>query len=112
MKTQKKSTLEASSNRNQVFAHRRGADRQISASTQKFIVSEARPAPRRGLNRAEASLYIGVSPSKFDELVKDGRMCSPKRIDGRVVWDIRQLDAAFENLPCDGDDAQNPWDEP
>lgn len=111
MKTQKNSTL-ANSYRSQAFPHRRGADRQISAPTQKFVVSDARPSPRRGLNRAEASLYIGVSTSKFDELVKDGRMCSPKRIDGRVVWDIRQLDAAFENLPCDGDDAQNPWDEP
>jgi hypothetical protein len=44
-------------------------------------------------------------------MVKDGRMCPPKRIDARVVWDIRQLDAAFESLPNDVDDASNPWDE-
>jgi hypothetical protein len=32
--------------------------------------SRSRPVPRRGLSRAEASIYLGVSPSKFDELVK------------------------------------------
>jgi predicted DNA-binding transcriptional regulator AlpA len=74
-------------------------------------VFEVVPTPRRGLNRTEAAIYIGVSPSKFDDMVKDGRMCPPKRIDARVVWDIRQLDAAFESLPNDVDDASNPWDE-
>lgn len=69
-------------------------------------------SPRRGLNRCEAALYIGVSPSKFDELVKDGRMCPPKRVDGRVIWDIRQLDEAFDCLPCGHEEASsNPWDE-
>jgi hypothetical protein len=29
--------------------------------------------PCRGLSRAEAAWYIGVSPSLFDEMVKDGR---------------------------------------
>lgn len=89
-------------------------DRETSARTQKTAVPEARPAPRRGLNRVEAALYIGVSPSKFDDMVRDGRMCSPKRIDARVVWDIRQLDAAFEKLPSDEshDDEVNSWDQP
>jgi len=78
----------------------------------RTIAVEAIPSPRRGLNRAEAALYVGVSPSKFDEMVSDGRMCPPKRIDARTVWDIRQLDAAFECLPCDVNEAQNPWDDP
>ena len=33
-----------------------------------------------------------------DEMVADGRMPRPVKIDGRVVWDIRRLDAAFDNL--------------
>ncbi len=65
--------------------------------------------PPRGLSRVEGAAYIGVSPSKFDELVKDGRMPRPKRIDGRTVWDRKQLDAAFEALPDEGD--RNPWSE-
>ena len=55
--------------------------------------------PPRGLNREEAARYIGVGTTKFDELVKDGRMPKGKRIDGRVVWDRYKLDASFTDLP-------------
>lgn len=55
--------------------------------------------PPRGLNRCEAAAYIGVSPSLFDAMVKDGRMPRPKRINSRLVWDRRQLDLAFDALP-------------
>jgi predicted DNA-binding transcriptional regulator AlpA len=65
--------------------------------------------PKRGLSRAEAAYYIGVGTSKFDEMVKDARMPAPKRIDGRVVWDRRQIDEAFELL-SDGNEHGNPWD--
>jgi predicted DNA-binding transcriptional regulator AlpA len=40
-----------------------------------------------------------MSPSKFDQLVKDRRLPKPKMIDGIVVWDRYQLDAAMELLP-------------
>lgn len=63
----------------------------------------------RGLQREAAAGYIGVSASKFDELVADGRMPHPKRIDGRKVWDRSALDTAFEALPDDGEPA-NDWD--
>ena len=32
-----------------------------------------RPIPRRGLSRVEAAMYLGISPSKFDELRRDHR---------------------------------------
>jgi predicted DNA-binding transcriptional regulator AlpA len=64
--------------------------------------------PPRGLSREEAARYVGVGPTKFDELVRDRRMPRPKRIDGRVVWDRLALDAAFSDLPSDG--AVNPLD--
>lgn len=64
---------------------------------------------RRGLSRVEAAMYIGVGTSKFDEMVKDGRMPQPIQIDRRVIWDCRKLDLAFEELSSDGD--ANPWDE-
>ncbi len=67
------------------------------------------PLPKRGFSRIEAAHYIGVGTSKFDEMVKDGRMPHPIRIDGRVIWDQRKLDLAFEELSSDGD--ANPWDE-
>ncbi|HXZ02977.1 MAG TPA: hypothetical protein VEI03_23515 [Stellaceae bacterium] len=49
--------------------------------------------------RVEAAAYIGVSPTKFDELVRDGRVPRPKRIDARTVRERKQLDPAFEALP-------------
>ena len=72
-------------------------------------LSEVRPVPRRGLSREEAAMYIGISPSKFDELVADGRMPGPVRVDSRKVWDIRQIDLAFDDLPRDTA-APNSWD--
>lgn len=55
--------------------------------------------PPRGMNRDEAARWVGISPTKFDDLVSDGRLPRPKRIDGRVVWDRYALDAAFTDLP-------------
>ena len=64
----------------------------------------------RGLSREQAAAYVGVSPSLFDTLVKDGRMPGPKRINARTVWDRLQLDAAFAALPSN-EAPVNPWDE-
>ena len=68
--------------------------------------------PPRGICRNEAAAYIGVSPCKFDEMVGDRRMPAPKRIDGRKVWDVRDLDLAFDALPYeDGPLAKTTWDD-
>ena len=48
-------------------------------------------------------MYLGISASKFDELVRAGRMPGAKRIDSRKIWDVRQLDLAFDLLPDDND---------
>lgn len=69
------------------------------------------PVQPRGLQREVAAAYIGLSATKFDELVKDGRMPLPRRIDGRIVWDRLELDDAFSALPHEGEVvADNPWD--
>lgn len=74
--------------------------------------------PPRGLSRVAAAAYIGISPSLFDIMVKDGRMPRPKRINARTVWDRKRLDEAFDALPdeeggnpSDGAKGTNPWDE-
>lgn len=69
--------------------------------------ADAHSYPPRGLSRDDAARYVGVGATKFDEMVADGRMPRPKRIDGRVVWDRLQLDAKFTDLP---DTADNVWD--
>ena len=45
----------------------------------------------------------------FDEMVADGRMPPPKRINSKTVWGRQALEAAFLALPSDVD--ANPWDE-
>jgi hypothetical protein len=68
--------------------------------------------PRRGLSRLDSAAYVGISPCKFDQLVADGRMPGARRIDGRKVWDVRELDLCFEDLPRDDSAAfGNSWDD-
>ena len=71
--------------------------------------SNNRPIPRRGLSREEGAMYVGVSPSKFDEMRKDGRIGPPRLIDGRKVWDIYALDQAFEAFPVEGAEQDDDW---
>jgi hypothetical protein len=66
-------------------------------------LSEIRPVPRRGLSRVEAAIYLGISPSKFDELRKDGRVGPAHIIGGRKVWDTRDLDETFDASPLEDD---------
>lgn len=74
----------------------------------------ALPCAPRGLRREEAARYVGVSPSKFEQMVKDGRMPAPRQIDGCRVWDRVALDVAFDDLPHVGETLRpgvNPWDD-
>ncbi|TBW38800.1 hypothetical protein EYW49_08920 [Siculibacillus lacustris] len=73
---------------------------------------EARPDPVAyaplGLSRDQAARYVGVGATKFDEMVFDGRMPKPKRVDSRVIWNRLALEAAFHDLPDEG--SLNKWD--
>jgi predicted DNA-binding transcriptional regulator AlpA len=63
-----------------------------------------------GLGETEAAAAIGVSASKFRALVKDKRMPSPRRLDGRNIWDVDELRAAFKALPHEGErEMSNSW---
>ena len=65
--------------------------------------------PPCGLSRVQSAAFVGVGTTKFDEMVADGRMPKPKRVDGRNIWDRLALDEDFAALPSDED--ANPWDE-
>ena len=84
-----------------------------SGAEMSHIETAKSPAPRRGLSRIDAAIYVGISPSKFDQMVADGRMPGARRIDGRKVWDVRELDLCFDDLPH-ADDASpggSSWDD-
>ena len=60
-------------------------------------------APRL-ISRDAAAAYVGVSPNTFDKMIADGLMPNPRRLtERRLAWDVRQLDAAIDRLPIDGD---------
>lgn len=66
--------------------------------------------PRRGLRRDEAAAYVGVSATKFDQLVAEGRMPQPGHVDSCAIWDLRALDVAFDALMDNViAGAENPW---
>ena len=74
-----------------------------------IALGPSRPIPRRGLSRVEAAMYLGISPSKFDEMRKDGRIGPAKVIDGRKIFDIRTLDENFDALPDENHDEAGDW---
>ena len=44
-----------------------------------------------GLDQADAAAAIGISLSKFKELVADKELPKPRRIGRRKVWDLEEL---------------------
>jgi predicted DNA-binding transcriptional regulator AlpA len=83
----------------------------VPKTQRSTALSHLRPIPRRGLSRVEAAMYIGISAGKFDEMVADGRMPEPVKIDSRKVWDIRSLDLAFDDLPRENETNGSSWDD-
>jgi predicted DNA-binding transcriptional regulator AlpA len=60
----------------------------------------------RGLSRTLAASCVGVSPTTFDRMIKDGLMPRPKAVYGRRVWDKLAVDEAFDIL--DGGPPRDP----
>jgi hypothetical protein len=77
--------------------------------TRSTALSAVRPIPRRGLSRVEAAMYLGISPSKFDELHKSGRIGPAKVLDGRKLYAIEMLDEFFEALPDETHESIEDW---
>lgn len=68
-----------------------------------------RPIPRRGLSRVEAAAYIGISPSKLDELRRANRIAPPKVLDGRLIFTTERLDEFLDALPDENQTDNNAW---
>jgi predicted DNA-binding transcriptional regulator AlpA len=54
--------------------------------------------PPRGLRADRAAAYLGMSTSKFLELVEKGKLSKPMHVDGMTIWDRLDLDADVEKL--------------
>lgn len=77
--------------------------------TQALSAKRIATAPRRGLSMIEAAAYIGVGTTKFYDMVTAGEMPLPRLIGTRKVWDIRDLDRAFDELAHDGTAEGGSW---
>lgn len=70
--------------------------------------------PRFAMRREEAASTVGVSPSKFDDWVKQKRMPAPIRADGVTLWDVEAVREAWEAMRDSAsppvDDGPNPFD--
>jgi hypothetical protein len=44
-------------------------------------------------------MYLGIGAGLFDEMRASGQIGPPRIIKGRKLWDIRDLDMAFDALP-------------
>jgi predicted DNA-binding transcriptional regulator AlpA len=63
--------------------------------------------PPRLISREAAAAYLSVAPGTFDKMVEVGRMPRAKRLsEGRVAWDVHELDQAVDSLPSDGQSVQ------
>lgn len=67
------------------------------------------PYPPYGLRVEEAAAYLGMSRTKFLELVEDGRLPKPTRIDGMCLWCRIDLEAAFRSFV--NDESPNSFDQ-
>lgn len=68
----------------------------------------------RGLRRAAAAAYLGVSPSHFDKERAAGGIPAPRRLFGVLLWDRHDLDLLFDGkageIIAANDNESGAWD--
>jgi hypothetical protein len=80
----------------------------VSAPVMQTRVTRAEP---RGLLRIDAAAYVGIGTTLFDQLVLAGKMPRPFRLEGRVLFDRRRLDAAIDDMQDELTPAADVWDD-
>ncbi|MET4487022.1 hypothetical protein [Bradyrhizobium sp. LA7.1] len=63
----------------------------------------------RGLRRADAAAYLGISPSHFDGQRKAGNIPAPRQMLGVSIWDRTDLDRLFDGA-TGANDNDGYWD--
>lgn len=56
-----------------------------------------------GLPEIEAAAAIGLSQTKFREMVAAGDMPKPRIVGGKLSYDVDELRAAYKAMPHQGD---------
>lgn len=69
-------------------------------------LQDALAYPPRGLRADRAAAHLGMSKSKFIELVESGSLPKAKTIGGMRIWDRLAIEAAFSEFPEPGEDGE------
>ena len=65
----------------------------------------------RGLSRIDAAKYCGIGVTHFDLQVAEGVLPRPIKMEGRLLYDRRGLDAFFDKINGTMQPLEvNPWD--
>lgn len=67
----------------------------------------------RGLRRAAAAAYLGISPSHFDKQRAVGAVPAPRMMFGVELYDRHDLDLLFDGKPtlvASNDNESGAWD--
>ena len=63
--------------------------------------------PPIGASLEVAAAYVSLSATKFRNLVVRRLMPPPKRVDGRLIWDLEEVRTCFKALPSEHDEAED-----
>jgi predicted DNA-binding transcriptional regulator AlpA len=67
--------------------------------------------PRFALRRDEAAASVAISPTLFDEWIKQGKMPKGRKIGGVVLWDTQEIRECWHKLiDEDSVSTNNPFD--
>lgn len=67
--------------------------------------------PRYALPRDEAAAAVAISPTLFDEWIRQGKMPAGRKRGGVVLWDAQEVWEYWCKVRDDGDaPAANPFD--
>lgn len=64
----------------------------------------------RLISADNASIYLGISKSKFLSMVSNGHIPKPIKIDRRCLWDVRSLDSYVDEISDSNNEYVNTWD--
>ena len=99
----------ASMSPNAPLALSRQSSRRGNAHASEVPFRKSARCRAAGLSRVEAAMYLEISPSKFDELRKAGRIGPAKILDSRKLYAIELLDEFFDALPDENRNSVEDW---
>lgn len=71
------------------------------------VRKDSMPKVVLGLDQVDAAAAIGISLTKFKELVEDKELPRPRKIGRRKVWDLDELTKAFKAFPHEGEEDED-----